>query len=148
MPPYNITMLSYLPYPHSFEQALLGFVLTKRARVGFYCGDPLRIIDDCQTLKPHCFPTVPRLLTKIYSKLRDGFDATTGCKKWLVDRALSSKMYHYQTSNTLTHGCWDTLVFKKIRAVLGGNILFMLSGSAPIEKQVLDFLKVCFSCPV
>ena len=24
----------------------------------------------------------------------------------------------------------------------------MFTGSAPIDKQVLDFMKICFSCPI
>ena len=32
--------------------------------------------------------------------------------------------------------------------MLGGNVRAMLTGSAPIDKQVIDFLKICFSCPI
>jgi long-chain acyl-CoA synthetase len=39
------------------------------------------------------------------------------------------------------------LVFKKIKALLGGNVRFMISGSAPIESDVLELLKICFCCP-
>jgi long-chain acyl-CoA synthetase len=46
------------------------------------------------------------------------------------------------------HGCYDYLVFNKIAAKLGGNVRYMLTASAPIDKQVLEFFKVCFHCPV
>jgi len=32
--------------------------------------------------------------------------------------------------------------------LLGGKIKLMSTGSAPIDKKVLDFLKICFSCPI
>lgn len=35
-------------------------------------------------------------------------------------------------------------MFSKTREALGGNTLAMISGSAPISKDVLDFLKICF----
>ena len=40
------------------------------------------------------------------------------------------------------------LLFSKAAGMLGGNVRAMLTGSAPIDKQVIDFLKICFSCPI
>jgi long-chain acyl-CoA synthetase len=40
------------------------------------------------------------------------------------------------------------LVFNKIRAILGGQVRNMVTASAPIDLEVLDFLKVCFCCPI
>ena len=39
------------------------------------------------------------------------------------------------------------MVFKKIKALLGGNVRAMITGSAPIEPDVMEFLKICFCCP-
>jgi len=49
---------------------------------------------------------------------------------------------------TVAHGCWDALVFKKASALLGGRVRYMITASAPIDPNVLDLLKVAFSCPV
>lgn len=40
------------------------------ARVGFYQGDIALLMDDIKTLKPTFFPVVPRLLNRIYDKVR------------------------------------------------------------------------------
>ena len=48
----------------------------------------------------------------------------------------------------MTNGCYDGLVFKKIAKLLGGKVKLMTTGSAPIDKNVIDFLKVCFCCPI
>lgn len=53
-----------------------------------------------------------------------------------------------RNTGAVTHGCWDGLVFKKVKALVGGRVRFMLTGSAPIASDVLDFLKVCFACPI
>ncbi len=42
----------------------------------------------------------------------------------------------------------DLLVFNKVRALLGGNIKLLSSGSAPIDPKILSFLKICFGCEV
>lgn len=34
--------------------------------VGYFTGDPLRLLEDAQILQPTFFPAVPRILNKIY----------------------------------------------------------------------------------
>ena len=41
-------------------------------RVGFYGGDPTRLISDLQILKPTIIAMVPRILNKIYDQVRPG----------------------------------------------------------------------------
>lgn len=35
-----------------------------------------------------------------------------------------------------------------MKKILGGNIRIMLTGSAPISGDVIDFLKICFCSPI
>lgn len=39
------------------------------ANIGFFGGEILKIVDDLQILKPTVFPTVPRLLNKVYDRI-------------------------------------------------------------------------------
>jgi len=91
---------------------------------------------------------VPRLYNKIYAKIKATFDEMTGCKAFLINSALASKTANLHANATYTHGCYDFLVFKKIKAMMGGKVQFMVTGSAPIKQDVLAFLKVCFACPI
>jgi long-chain acyl-CoA synthetase len=43
-------MVSYLPYPHSFEQVMTTYMLMSGSKIGYYSGDPLRLMEDCQLL--------------------------------------------------------------------------------------------------
>jgi len=49
-------------------------------------------------------------------------------------------------NGAVTHCVWDKLVFSKVKAMLGGNVKLMITGSAPISGEVLDFLKIAFCC--
>ena len=63
------SVLSYLPFAHVYEQAMFCISLFVGLKIGFYQGNPLKLIEDCATLKPAIFPSVPRLYNKIYSSL-------------------------------------------------------------------------------
>jgi len=40
------------------------------------------------------------------------------------------------------------IVFKKVCAILGGELRMMLSGGAPLSPETEEFMNVCFCCPV
>jgi long-chain acyl-CoA synthetase len=88
-------IISYLPYPHGFEQCLFSMSCMTGCRIGFYQGNPLKLVEDCALLKPTIFPSVPRLFNKIYGKIKDIFDSMTGCKSWLVKKAFSAKKLNF-----------------------------------------------------
>jgi long-chain acyl-CoA synthetase len=62
-------MISYLPLAHSFEKALFTAALLIGVSIGYYSGDPLKLLDDLAELKPNFFPSVPRLFNRIYDKI-------------------------------------------------------------------------------
>lgn len=71
----------------------------------------------------------------------------TGIKAKLANKALAAKEKHYESGGYYTHKVWDKLVFSKMQDALGGNVKYMLTGSAPISSQVRKFMKICFACP-
>ena len=143
------TYISYLPAAHSFEQALFGCVLIYGMKCGYYGGDPLKMIaEDLPVLKPTFFPSVPRVYNRIFGKIQDTFSQAKGIKATLVNNAVKAKLAGLKNNGKLTHCLWDKIVFKKVKALVGGNVRCMLTGSAPISSDVLDFLKICFCCPI
>ena len=142
------TYISYLPAAHSFEQGNIAMVCFAGMRCGFYAGNTLKLVEDIGILKPTIFPSVPRLYNKIYGKIKDKLADKTGVGKWLVDKAVAAKLDRLKSGGGVTHAFYDALVFKKMRILLGGRVRIMLTGSAPISGDVLDFLKICFSSPI
>ncbi len=136
-----------MPYPHSFEQTLTFYGNIAGSKIGYYCGDPAKITDDCALLRPALFPSVPRLFNRIYGKIKERLDGLTGCSGWIAQRGLAAKLAAARNTGAVTDGCYDKLVFRKVSALLGGSVRYMITGSAPIDPNVLDLLKVCFCCP-
>lgn len=59
--------------------------------------------------------------------------------------ALDAKMAALKTDGTVINGFWDGIVFNKMSAVLGGKVKVMVTGSAPIDSEILQKLKCYFS---
>ena len=146
----NDVIIDYLPAPHVFDQFMFVSCIMAGGSQGYFQGNPLKLTEDCAVLQPTIFPSVPRLYNKIYAKINAGLNAATGCKKWLIDRGLASKQYYLteRAQASYHHGCYDSLIFSKIAKILGGRVKLMVTASAPISKEVLEFLKLAFSCPI
>ena len=140
--------LSFLPLAHVMERVFVTCCILKHVGVGFFCGDVSKLMEDAKILKPTIFLGVPKIYERIYKRIIDIKDSLGWMKKKLLERAISTKQYNYTRSGALTHLLYDKLVFAKIRETLGGSVRLMVTGSAPISKDILDFLKICFSCPI
>ena len=117
-------------------------------KCGFFAGNTLKLTEDIAKLCPTIFPSVPRLYNKIYGKIKDGLAAKTGVVSWLATKGVNAKLANLKNGGGLKHKFYDKVIFKKMQAILGGKVRLMITGSAPISGDVLDFLKICFSAPI
>ncbi|EIM90194.1 acetyl-CoA synthetase-like protein [Stereum hirsutum FP-91666 SS1] len=140
-------LLSYLPLAHIYERNNELCVVATGGCIGYFTGDPLRLLEDAQILRPNYFPSVPRILNRVYQSAMAAGDVP-GLKGALFRKAVATKLERLHTTGDPTHALWDKLVFRKIQAVLGGRIKLLTSGSAPISPEVMDFLKIAFACDV
>ncbi|KAI9476853.1 hypothetical protein BX667DRAFT_497335 [Coemansia mojavensis] len=141
-------LLSYLPLAHIYERFVEIYAMSCGGKIGLFSGNILNVVDDLQTLGPNIFNSVPRLLNRIYDRLVAGTIHAPGLTGMIARRAVADKMANLEAGKGNTHAFWDRVLFRKIRALLGGNLEFVLTGSAPIEKGVLQFLRICFCCQV
>ncbi|KIO29700.1 hypothetical protein M407DRAFT_49678, partial [Tulasnella calospora MUT 4182] len=144
MPDHPI-MFSYLPLAHIYGRCFELCIAAIGGRIGYYTGNPLNLLSDVQALKPHLFPAVPRVLNRIYMGAMVNARAP-GIKGqcFLFRRAVATKLANLHATGSTRHGLWDKVVFKKVQAVLGGQVTCISSGSAPINAAVMDFLKISF----
>lgn len=135
--------ISYLPLAHIYERVTMLVVLFNGARVGFYRGDVLLLLDDINELKPTVFCSVPRLWNRIYDKVNAGVREGSVVAQKLFHWAYESKKRALERGQT-PNPFFEKVVFSKLRAKLGGNVRYMSTGSAPISAEVMQFLRVCF----
>ncbi|TFK55189.1 acetyl-CoA synthetase-like protein [Heliocybe sulcata] len=137
-------LLSYLPLAHIYERISELLVITIGGSIGYFTGDPLRLLEDAQILKPNYFPSVPRVLNRVYQSAMVAGSAP-GLKGTLFKKAVEAKLHRLRTTGINTHAFWDRLVFRKVVAALGGNLKMVTCGSAPISPDVMDFLKIALA---
>ena len=142
------TSLSYLPLVHVYERAVFYVFMSYGNSIGMYNGDMTKLIEDLGILKPTFLGTVPRILNKIYSNIISSTNELSNLKKWLFNKAIDTKMKNLEIRGDQKHFVYDRLIFNKIKQKMGGNLEFLCSGSAPIDKNILKFFKIALGCRI
>jgi len=115
--------------------------------IGYSTGSPLRLIEDLQVLKPNFIPSAPRVLNRIYQAIAVNLKAP-GLKGALLRRGVAAKLERLKQTGDHTHPFWDKLVFNKVRAIIGGKVDLLGCGGAPLNPEIMDFLRVTLVCNV
>ncbi|TDT34043.1 AMP-dependent synthetase/ligase [Naumannella halotolerans] len=135
----------WLPLSHVFGKALLSIQL----QIGFRTAVDGRIesiVDGLAEVKPTWMAGAPRIFEKVRAKVMMG---TQGGLKGKIARwafSVGQRTAPYRLAGkpipkglARQEKLADKLVFSKLRDRLGGNMRFMVSGSAKLSKQVQDW---------
>jgi long-chain acyl-CoA synthetase len=69
-------------------------------------------------------------------------------KRFLIRTALNSKGKEVDLGIKRRDSIWDYLVFRKVQDALGGRVRLVVSGSAPINAEILKFFRCALGCLV
>ncbi|CAL8073876.1 unnamed protein product [Calicophoron daubneyi] len=143
---------AYLPLAHVFELICEFCVIISGVRLGY--SNPQTLTDtssrikhgackgDLGVLQPTLFICVPvvveRIAKAVWEKINSGSE---------FSRALFRFAYAYKCRRI--HGGFpsflaDRLVFRKVRALMGGRIRYIVSGGAPLSEDSQLFANICF----
>ncbi|KAL0228812.1 hypothetical protein GEMRC1_013432 [Eukaryota sp. GEM-RC1] len=147
--PFQDCLIAFLPLAHVFEFALESTMFALGARIGYFTGDILRLLDDIKVLQPTFFVGVPRVFSKIVDKINSQVNQSA-IKSALFSRALNVKLSALSRSRGTSFGVklYDALVFKKVAAMFGGKIRAMYSGSAKLDPDVAAYIVCVLKAPL
>jgi long-chain acyl-CoA synthetase len=135
--------LSFLPLSHVFQR-LVDYCL-------FYFGTAIAYVPSfdevsqaLQELKPTVVCAVPRVYEKSYARIMTATGLRRRLVLWARQVALewAPEVLAGRTPRLglrLQHAMADRLVFRKVRARLGGQLRFFVSGGAPLNPQLALF---------
>lgn len=144
--------LSFLPLAHVAEHVagLFG-----RMNIGLptaYATSYDTLLDELVEVRPTYFGAVPRIFEKMYGRIRERV-ADANPRRQAIFRwaqALARRRARALTggpplalSDRLQVRVADLLVYRKLRDVFGGRVKYFLTGSAPIDIEILEFFTGC-----
>ena len=146
------SMISYLPLAHIYGRLAEQGALWAGAPIGYFHGDILALVDDMKLLKPTLFTSVPRLFNRFGGAIRAATTEQTGFRGALSRHVVSTKMAALTQpspdapSATNTHAFYDRIWSKKVASALGlQRARSMVSGSAPLDPPLHQFLRIVFA---
>jgi long-chain acyl-CoA synthetase len=139
--------LSFLPLAHVYGRTLDYIYLFQSASVA-YVESVDSVAQALVEVRPTITAAVPRFFEKIYVRLVEQGSKTTGIKRKTFDWAMkiANQSVHWRASGghadlavKLQWLLANPLVYKKIRAGLGGRLRLISSGGAPLSKELAEF---------
>ncbi|MCC7527901.1 MAG: long-chain fatty acid--CoA ligase [Candidatus Melainabacteria bacterium] len=144
----NDVYLSYLPMSHVFERVCGEYYWIYSGGVCAYAEGIETMAKNMAEVKPTMILTVPRVLDKIYGKVRSGIEGASGNARKLIDWALrvgaemvdaEAKGIAPRAGLKAKHWLAERTVFRKLRERLGPSLRLIVSGGAPATSHSIEF---------
>lgn len=146
----NDVICSYLPLAHIFQRVAEHSALWAGAAIGYFHGSILELVDDFKLLRPTAFTSVPRLYNRFGGAIKAATVQQGGMKGALSRHVVSTKMAALTNpvpgKATNKHFLYDRIWSRKVVSAFGlDRVKTMVSGSAPLDPSLHQFLRVVFS---
>jgi long-chain acyl-CoA synthetase len=132
------TVLLFLPLAHSFARIVHQAAALHLSTLAIV-ADVARVPEALRRTRPTILPAVPRVYEKIHANVVGEIERSSPVKRAIGRWALRVGATKGPTG--LQGRIADALVFKKVRARLGGRLRVGVSGAAPLGVDVLEFFR-------
>lgn len=138
--------LLFLPLAHVFARIIQVGCVMKRVKVG-HSADVKNLVDDLGAFRPTFILSVPRVFEKVFNSASQ--KAHADGKGKIFDAAAETAIAYSQAQDKggasfglkAKHLLFDRLVYGKLRAVLGGQVQYAVSGGAPLGDRLGHFFR-------
>ncbi|MCG2802827.1 MAG: AMP-binding protein [Cellulomonas sp.] len=139
--------LLFMPLAHVFARFVNVLVIPADAVIG-YTPDPATLLADMASFRPTFLLAVPRVFEKVYNASEQ--KAAIGGKGAIFQRAAKTAIVYSRALDNprgpspwlrLQHKVADVLVLSKVRAALGGDLVWAVSGGAPLGERLGHFFR-------
>ena len=141
----------FLPLSHVFAK-VMQVVFIRLGVPTAVDGSLDRLVENLGETNPTWMGAVPRVFEKAYntivSNARDAGAVHYGIFSWAI--AVGKEVSRLRQDKRepggllkLQHALADRLVFSKVKDQFGGRIRFMISGGAPLPKEIAEFFHAC-----
>ncbi|MBU6339106.1 MAG: long-chain fatty acid--CoA ligase [Rickettsiales bacterium] len=131
-------VLSFLPLAHIFERMVMMFYLTQGVSI-YFADDTKNVGALLKEVNPSLMTVVPRVLEKVFIRIKENVDNAKGFKKLLAQSALKKALQNPSGKKNLCDKIFDKLVYKKFRVALGVRMRMMICGGAALSKEMEAF---------
>jgi len=131
------SFFSFLPLSHMLERTGSYYTAMSVGASVYFASSNDKISEEVVIVKPTIMLSVPRMFDKMYEKIFDTVDAGPAWKKKLFFAALRGK----KNSSQLMQFVYELLVFRTIKAKLGGRLRFVVSGGASLDRKTAKFFQ-------
>ncbi|CAN8014108.1 unnamed protein product [Ixodes persulcatus] len=144
--------IAYLPLAHILELLVECLTLGLGAKIGFSSALTLTdtstglkagCLGDATLLKPVLLVCPPLILNRIRKSITDNV-AAKGPFARFFEYLLAYKNFWLNFGFNTT--ILNHLVFNKMRALLGGRVVILATGAAPLSVDTDAFIRACFDC--
>jgi long-chain acyl-CoA synthetase len=142
--PFSIFM--FLPLAHVLARVAQMVALERGGTISYWRRDSARLLDDLAQTAPTHVPLVPRVLEKVHAR---AFSAAGESRlrrallSWALRTGAAAAGREGGPLLRTRHALADRLVLAKVRGLFGGELRQVLTGAAPVGREVLDFFAAC-----
>lgn len=141
--------LSFLPIAHSFERTAGYYTVVLAGGTIAYAEGLGQIAQNLLEVNPTVVLTVPRVLEVVYARVMRTVEASSGARRAMFTAAVATgaRAAAFRHAGrrvplrlAVPMSLFRSLVFARIRSIFGTRLRYLISGGAPLPREVFRLL--------